>query len=116
MTALDAVHTAIAGFGYPAVPCLYEGKEKKYFTYNYSGNHGADFGDDAPGCDLAEVQVHFFMPIVDEKKRENYTLIRNEIRKALFGNGFTYPSVEVIEEHDTNTWHLVFECEYEEEI
>lgn len=116
MNAFGAIKAAVTQFGYPAVPYTYDGKEQKYITYNYAYNHGGGFGDDTPECDVASVQVHFFMPIRSTTNaRLNFREDMTKIRNALFGYGFTYPEVEVIEETETNKWHLVFECEYEEE-
>lgn len=118
MTAFKAIKTALRQFGYPANPYTYEGKEPKYFTYNYADNRGGDFGDDDPGCDVVAVQVHMFMPIRDPttNAKINFQDDQRTVRQALFGHGFTYPEVAVIEEQETNKWHLVFECEYEEEV
>lgn len=117
-TAFAAIKVALSSFGYPAVPYTYDGKEARYFTYNYAVNQGGNFGDDIPDCNVAAVQVHYFMPIRDPttKSRLNYQDDLQTIRNSLFGHGFTYPDVAVIEEAETNKWHLVFECEYEEDI
>ena len=116
MTAFSAIKTALASYGYPAVPGKYEGTQSRYFSYNYADNHGADFGDDDPGCDIADVQVHLFLPIVDPstKAKVNFLSLQQQVRRSLHEAGFTYPSVTVLREDDTNTWHLVYECEYEE--
>ena len=116
-TAFSAIKTALAIFGYPVHPGKYEGAAPRYFTYNYADNHGADFGDDRPSCDVADVQVHLFLPIVDPetKARVNFIPTQQSVRHALYSAGFTYPSVTVLRENDTNTWHLVFECEFEED-
>ena len=87
------------------------GKEKKYFTYNYSLDRGADYGDDEPGCNEVFVQVHFFMPL-----KENFQKEKNKIRYLLFLAGFTWPEVTILEEEDTLTRHLIFECGYIEDI
>lgn len=117
MTALAAIQTALRTFGLPAVPYVYEGQEVRYFTYNYADNRGMNFGDDAPGSAVAAVQVHLFLPITDPvtKSKQSFTKDLTKVRNALFGAGFTYPEVTVQREDDTNHWHLIFECEYEEE-
>ena len=118
MTAFAAIKTALAQFGYPAVPYTYDGKEQRFFTYWYADNRGGNFGDDQPGSDVAAVQVHFFMPIRDPTTngRLSYQSDLRAIRNALFDAGLTYPSVSVMEEKETNKWHLVFESEYEEKF
>ena len=118
MTAFGAIRTALAYLGVPCVPGTYEGDELTYITYNYALIRGADFGDSTPACDIADVQVHYFTPCRDPAthKQVNYNAVRKEIRDALFSADFTYPEVEVMEERDkaTASWHLVFECQYEE--
>ena len=117
MTAFSAIQNALGGMEIPVKPYTYRGEEEKYITYNYANDAGADFGDDAPGCDLTSVQVHYFMPIINSKgKHENFLAIKKEIRNALHEAGFTYPQVTVMEEQETNTWHLIFECEFVEDF
>lgn len=117
MTAFTAIQKALRSFERPAVPYTYEGDEVRYFTYNYADNRGADYGDDTPGSAVADVQVHMFLPITDPvtKAKTNFIKDQNLVRKALFTAGFTYPDVIVRREDDTSSWHIIFECEYEEE-
>ncbi len=111
MRALKAVLNALKDFSYPKVPQRYEGTEKKYFTYNYAADSGRDFGDDEPGCNEVTVQVHFFLPL-----KENFQTEKVQIRRKLFDAGFTWPEITVLEENDTMTRHIIFECDYTEEI
>ncbi len=111
MSALEAILTALSGIPYPKVPKRYEGNEKKYITYNYASDHGADFGDDSPGYNSVTVQIHFFLPLTENFQRE-----KNRIRYALFYSGFTWPEVTVLEEDDTMTRHIIFECGYIENV
>ena len=116
MTAFEAVQNALSFLEIPCLPYTYEGSAPKYITYNYAADRGADFGDDAPSCDLTDMQIHFFMPIVNQqKKHEPFIHYKQQIRRHLFESGFTYPHITVLEEKETNTWHLIFECEYVEE-
>lgn len=118
MTAFAAIQKALKQFGYPVVPDKYDGKEKRYIVYNYALLQGADFGDDAPGANLASVQVHLYLPVWQDDRRSgknNYRADLDKIRNALFGWGFTYPEVTVLRHDETETYHIVFECEYEEE-
>ena len=56
------------------------------------------------------------MPITDASGAKlNFITDVRTIRHLLFGHGFTYPEVVVNEETQNNKWHIVFECEYEEE-
>ena len=111
MSAFEAIRIALADITYPKVPQRYEGKETKYITYNYAADSGRDFGDDRPGCNEVSVQVHFFLPL-----KENFQKEKNRIRQLLFFQGFTWPEVMVLEEDDTKTRHIIFECDYTEEI
>ena len=111
MSALEAIRSALSGIPYPKVPYWYDGNEKKYITYNYAADHGRDFGDDGPGYNEVSVQVHFFLPIKD-----NFQQDKNRIRRVLFREGFTWPEVMVLEEDETKTRHIIFECDYTENI
>ena len=110
-SAFAAIKEALSELPYPKTPRRYEGSEKRYITYYYAFDHGADFGDDEPGCNLVAVQVHFFLPL-----KENFQGERARIRRLLHQNGFSWPEITVLEEDDTETRHIIFECDYTEEI
>ena len=40
MTAFEKIIEAIQPFGYPYTAGVYEGKEKRWFTFNYSDDYG----------------------------------------------------------------------------
>lgn len=108
MTANAVIVNALKPFGYPCKPNLYDGEEEKYFTFNVADERGADFGDNKPGCIQMSMQIHFYLP-----RGENHIAEKKKIREALFAAGFTYPVVtELIE---TNTRHIVYECDITEE-
>lgn len=108
MTAFERVISAVEGFGYPYEPDVYTGSESRYFVYNYADERGCLYADDSPGGVIASVQVHFFMPA-----KEDFIEIKNQIRKALFHEGFTFPGVTVLKEGKKR--HIIFECDIEEE-
>ena len=101
---------ALNPFGIPVKPELYTGSEKTYVVFNYADDRGADYGDNTPQCTVAYMQVHLFMPL-----NQNGLALKKEIREALFGAGFTYPSVTILTEQENNIRHIIFECETEEE-
>ena len=110
MTANQIIINALKPFGYPCKPNFYNGGEKKYFTFNYADERGADYGDNQPGCILSSMQIHFFLPM-----KENCIKEKKEVRKALFKAGFTYPVVIEITEEENSTRHIVYECDITEE-
>lgn len=116
MNAFAAINQALKPMGYPCKPYLYDGKEPKYFVYNYALIQGADFGSDAPGTTVASVQVHLYMPVTDPKTHSklNYRSDMLAARDALFSAGFTFPEITILREDTEDMWHIVFECEYEE--
>lgn len=116
MTAFEAIKQAAKQLGIPASPGIYDGKAEKYIVYNHALLRGDDFGDDTPNADIAEVQVHLYMPFENPKThgKINYRDDLDALKRALFGQGFTYPEVTVLREEDEKLWHIVFECEYEE--
>ena len=60
MTAFENIVNAIAPFGYPYKPDVYQGDSEKYFVYNYADQRGSLWADDEPETVIASVQVHFF--------------------------------------------------------
>lgn len=110
MTTFEKIIQAIKSFGYPYSPGMYTGPEKRWFTYNYVDDYGDNYADDAPQSIINRVQVHFFLPAQDD-----YTGIKNQIRGALFEQGFTFPEIAVLDDSDPKLRHIVFECEIEEE-
>ena len=109
MTAFKNIVEAIKDMGYPYAPDMYEGEVEKYFVYNYADDRAKEFAGDEPMTVVANVQVHFFLPA-----SENFIKLKNEIRNRLFRQGFTYPEVTNITEHDGKIRHIIFECEIEE--
>ena len=110
MSVNSSIREALKPFGYPCVPDVYKGKEKRYFVFNPSDDRGADWGDNEPGTIKMTMQVHVFMP--DE---ENYLSLKNKVREALFAAGTTYPAITMLRETENNVRHLVFEFEMLEE-
>lgn len=110
MTVNEIIRTALAPFGYPCKPNIYEGSERKYFTFNVADERGTDFGDNEPGSILLNMQIHFFLP-----RKENYISEKKKIREALFAAGFTYPVVTELIETENNIRHIVYECDITEE-
>lgn len=110
MTTFEKIVNAIEIFGYPYSPGVYSGPEERWFTYNYAADVGANYADDAPGSVIVSVQVHLFLPIGDD-----FQEIKNDVRRALFAEGFTFSAITILTEDDTKIRHIVCECEIEEE-
>lgn len=124
MNAFSAIQEALSGFNLPCVPQRYTGKENRYFEYNYATRQGADYGDNRPGCNMAAVQVHLYLPL-----KENFLPIMNDVQEALFEHDFSWPSVTVMEDYDEieaeqggvrqgldSVRHIVFETDYIEDF
>ena len=75
----------------------------KYCIFNYT-EMPDDFGDDAPGAMRYLCQLHYYAPL-----GVNTISTRKELRRALHGAGFTYPSVD--NATDGESQHFVFEFE-----
>lgn len=116
MTAYEAIYSALSPLGIPVCPESYDGRETTYITYNHADDHGADFGDDLPSCNVVAVQVHLFLPYKVDGRRNNYLGWKPLVRDALMQVGFTYPDVSVVTDREANVVHLTFSAEFEEEI
>ena len=110
MTTFEKIISAIEPFGFPHAPDVYRGKTPRWFTYNYADDYGTDFSDDNPGAVIVSVQVHLFLPINDDLKKQ-----KNKVRRSLFRQGFTFPEITVMTEDDEKLRHIIFECDTEEE-
>ncbi len=81
---------------------------RQYYTFSAS-SRGDDFGDDAPGCEVWQVNVHFFAPLEGD-----FSQRRQQTKRALHRAGFTWP--RCIDAGDQEGQHLVFECEIAEGV
>jgi len=109
LTVNEKIVQAMKPFGLPVVADFFGGGNKEYITFNYSDS-AALSGDDRPVEDVAEVQIHYFLPM-----DKDYLDIKRRMRAALLDAGFTYPDATVLAEPDGKTRHIIFECEVETE-
>lgn len=114
MTVNEKIITALEPLGYPVVPDLYTGEKTTYITFNYS-THGGLFANDAPGYDICLVQAHLLAPY-----GQNTVSLRRQIKRALFGAGFTWPAEtdagSGARKEERVGQHIVFECQIEEGV
>lgn len=100
--------------GYPIAQTSYAGKSETYFVFRID-KVPTEFTDDAPGYDIAMIQIHLFAPFTLNTRK-----LRQQVRKAFFDAGFTYPVIvdasETERSSDGTEQHIVFECEIEEVI
>lgn len=109
MTEFEKIIEAIKDFGFPYEPDVYSGDEEQYFVYNYADERGSLYADNMPESVIASVQIHFFLPA-----EENFIKLKNQIRRALLQQGFTFPEVTVLTEGRKR--HIIFECDIEEDM
>ena len=91
-----------------AYPDHIPAKKTAYVTYNIADDRGKVFADDTATERVQAIQVHYYCP-----QGTNYLTTLKTIRDGLVAQGFTYPTVQVLYETDTNSHHLIFECEIE---
>ena len=92
------------------VKCLtYTGQADTYCVFNLASNKGINFADDEPENTESSIQVHIFT-----KKPAEYKRLKNNVRKALFKAGFSYPALTENYEKETKFYHIVYECEFVE--
>ena len=109
MSIAAEIRAAVAFTGYPCHQISYDGPDETYFTFNMFTTP-ADFGDDAAGAEIYDVQLHLFAPFTLDT-----TVLRRQIKNALENAGFTRPSMVDASENtrvsDGTEQHIVFECE-----
>ena len=107
MSVNSRIIKALKPFGYPVNLDFYNGKEERYFSFNYADDRATSYADNEPVEAKAWVQIHLFLPA-----KENYLTLKKQVRKALFRADFSYPSVEMdVEDEIEPVRHLIFECE-----
>lgn len=116
MNAYEAAFAALSPLEIPVCPDAYDGTEPIYITYNYADDHGDDFGDNIPSCNVVTLHVHLFMPFSENGRRKNYLSWKPLIRDLLMQAGFTYPDVTVLTDQSANITHLVFTADFEETV
>lgn len=109
MVVNEKIVRALQPLGLPVTADFYGGGASEYITFNYSDGAVLN-GDDGPVEDVAEVQIHYFLPM-----GKDYLDTKRKIRAALMDAGFTYPDATVLTEPDGKIRHIVFECEVETE-
>lgn len=90
------------------VPDFYDGDSPEYCTFHYF-ERPDEFADDIPSSIRYSVQLHFFTPIGNNPEQR-----KKDLKKTLFRNGFSYPSIT--NASDDQYQHYVLECEYVEEV
>ena len=111
MNALEACRAALLPLKIPIAPDLYTGAGDRYLTYNYAFERGEEFGDDRPEMTRNDIQVHFVCPL-----KENYIKTKNQIRDALFENGFSFPQIVRMDDQEQKLRHIIYECEFLEDL
>lgn len=108
----EKIVSALAPFGDPVEKSLLYAAAQdlppQYYTFSCA-SFGADFGDDAPGCERWLVSIHFFAPLYGNISRRV-----KATKKALSQAGFTWPSTT--DAGDQEGQHIVFECEIAEAV
>lgn len=107
MNSFQKIQQACKSLKLPAYPDFNTKGEDTYVVYNFAGEYPDNFGDDSPGSMIADLQVHLYLP-----SNKNFFDLKLKLLKALFAQGFTYPSVPLNTVESNNTVrHIVFEFE-----
>ena len=84
---------------------VYEGKSDTYIVYNVAAEDPTGYHDDTPSDNIIYLQIHLYM-----SKDDDYTMLQNELKTAIFNGGFKYPRVSLnTVEKDTNKRHICYE-------
>lgn len=90
------------------VPNKYTGTATTYIVFNCEDDRGEVFADNMPITDVVYLMIHLFCPM-----SFNYHTLKKQIRSRLFKAGFSYPTIQIFYEEDTQMNHIVFQCEIE---
>ena len=106
MTSYQKIKQACKSLKLPAYPDFSTQGEETYVVYNTVNEMPDNFGDDVPEDVIVDLQVHLYLPA-----HQNFFDLKNKMCKALFSQGFTYPSIPLNEVEDNRVRHIVFEFE-----
>lgn len=112
MTSFQKIQQACGKIKLPAYPDFNTNNEDTYVVYNIASEMPDNFGDDAPSDVIVDLQAHLYLPA-----DVNFFDIKLKLTRALFEQGFTYPSVVLNTTEENNTVrHIVFEFEDDVDI
>lgn len=100
----DALQAALAPLGLPVYPTVYVGTDLEYLVTTHTALP-AVFAERAPQAARHLVTVRYFLPF---GKNPNHML--QLIARALWEEGFTWPSMTDAADGEGQVWAL--ECEY----
>lgn len=100
----DKIMAALTPFGDPVYRAVYQGEEKRYYTFSYD-TIPANYADDEPQCERCLVQVHLFAPLDGGNLLSRIA----QTKRALANEGFLYPQTQ--DDSDESGRHIVFETE-----
>lgn len=107
MNSFQKIREACKSLKLPSYPDFNTQNENTYVVYNIVVETPVNFGDDAPESTIVDLQVHLYLPA-----HQNFFDLKNKLCKALFQQGFTYPSIPLNEVEENGTVrHIVFEFE-----
>ncbi len=90
MTSFQKIQQACGKIKLPAYPDFNTNNEDTYVVYNIASEMPDNFGDDAPSDVIVDLQAHLYLPA-----DVNFFDIKLKLTRALFEQGFTYPSVRL---------------------
>lgn len=105
MTSFQKILQACRKIKLPAYPDFSTQGEDTYVVYNTVNESPVNFGDDTPENVVVDLQVHLYLPA-----HQNFFDLKNKLCKALFEQGFTYPSIP-LNQVEKDVRHIVFEFE-----
>lgn len=85
-------------------PNVYTGDALEYIVTNYTTIPDVH-GENGPAAARYLIQVHYYLPT-----GQNPNAKKLAIQRALFADGFTWPSITPAHENEGQHW--VLECEY----
>lgn len=111
MTSYQKIREACKSLKLPSYPDFNTNGESTYVVYNIVNESPSCFGDDTPEDVIVDLQAHLYLPA-----QQNFFDLKNKLCKALFQQGFTYPSIPLNEVEDGKVRHIVFEFEDDVDI
>lgn len=105
MTSFEKIKNACESIDLPAFPDFDTGDSDTYVVYGMAAETPYLFGDDEPNAIVTDLQAHLYM-----LPSANFFDTMYRLKRAIFDQGFTYPSVVLNAlEDDSSVRHIVLE-------
>ena len=108
MNISERILSALSSIVSEIEPDIYTGTAREYITFNFSEIPDLH-AESRPGVIRYLIQIHWYLPWKKSGESVNPHAKKKQMKNAIAGAGFTYPTTTNASDGDGQ--HYVFECE-----